>query len=501
MAVIVPRWEWRTFATWFGSAEAHFDSLEPLETKDSDELYFLAPRGANVKVRDDLLDIKTLEEVDSDGLERWMPVMKQAFPMNGTDLKRVFDAMAIPTPHIERDVYSFDQLLHELIEPAGSVRAVKVHKHRVRYMIGGCMAERTDVVADGQRIRTIAVESEAAADVAAAVRDLGLDGYLNTSYPQGLDRALDEQPDRVAVIDVGTNSVKFHLGERGNNGDWRTVVDRADVTRLGEGLARNGVISPGAMARTSDAIADMVDEAKDNGAMAIVAVGTAGMRIAENSSTVVAAIEHRTGVTLEVIPGEEEGRLAYVAAQASLGLGESSIAVFDTGGGSSQFTFGEGSRADERFSVNVGAAHYTEQFRLDEAVSDAVLASALDAISRDLHSVDGRPRPDVLVGMGGAITNMTAVSLSMETYDPEAVQGSILTCDEVDRQIQLYRSKGSQERRSVVGLQPNRAGVILAGASIVRTVMEKLSSESLVVSDRGLRHGLLLERFSAPAHS
>jgi exopolyphosphatase/guanosine-5'-triphosphate,3'-diphosphate pyrophosphatase len=182
-------------------------------------------------------------------------------------------------------------------------------------------------------------------------------------------------------------------------------------------------------------------------------------------------------------------------------LGDSSIVVFDTGGGSSQFTFGEGSLVDERFSVNVGAARYTEQFRLDAVVSGAVLSSALGAISDGLQSIDGRPRPDALVGMGGAITNMTAVSLSMVKYDPEAVQGSILTRDEVDRQIQLYQSMDSTERRSIVGLQPNRAGVILAGACIVRTIMEKLSSEALVVSDRGLRHGLLLERFSAVARS
>jgi len=100
------------------------------------------------------------------------------------------------------------------------------------------------------------------------------------------------------------------------------------------------------------------------------------------------------------------------------------------------------------------------------------------------------------VGMGGAITNMTAVSLTMTAYDPDAVQGAILTRDEVDRQIELFRSTDAAERRSIVGLQPNRAGVILAGACIVRTIMEKLSRESLVVSDRGLRHGLLLDRFT-----
>jgi exopolyphosphatase/guanosine-5'-triphosphate,3'-diphosphate pyrophosphatase len=241
----------------------------------------------------------------------------------------------------------------------------------------------------------------------------------------------------------------------------------------------------------------MVDEAKDEGAMAIVAVGTAGMRIAQNSDSVIDAIRKRTGVTIEVLQGDEEGRLAYVAVQAGLGLGDGSLVVFDTGGGSSQFTFGEGSRVAERFSVDVGAVRYTEQYRLDEAISESNLVSALEAISGDLSSTDGRPTPDVLVGMGGAITNITAVSLSLATYDPDIVQGAILTRSEVDRQIELYRSMDATERRNIVGLQPKRADVILAGACIVRTVMEKLSRDSLRVSDQGLRHGLLIERFGA----
>ena len=85
--------------------------------------------------------------------------------------------------------------------------------------------------------------------------------------------------------------------------------------------------------------------------------------------------------------------------------------------------------------------------------------------------------------------------LELEPYDPEVVQGSVLHAAEVDRQIELYRDRTADERREIVGLQPKRAEVILAGACIVRAVLEKLGAESLTVSDRGLRHGLLAERF------
>jgi exopolyphosphatase/guanosine-5'-triphosphate,3'-diphosphate pyrophosphatase len=174
--------------------------------------------------------------------------------------------------------------------------------------------------------------------------------------------------------------------------------------------------------------------------------------------------------------------------------------VFDTGGGSSQFTFGRGEHVDERFSLDVGAVRFAERFRLDGPVTEDVLADAGRAICADLARLDGRPRPDVLVALGGVVTNLAAVRHALATYDPDVVQGTTLERDEVDRQIELYRTRTADERRQVVGLQPGRAEVILAGALIVRTTMQKLGCASLVVSDRGLRHGVLLERFGeAPA--
>jgi exopolyphosphatase/guanosine-5'-triphosphate,3'-diphosphate pyrophosphatase len=130
-------------------------------------------------------------------------------------------------------------------------------------------------------------------------------------------------------------------------------------------------------------------------------------------------------------------------------------------------------------------------------VDDARLRDAKDAIATDLGRLDGRARPDALVGLGGALTNMAAVRHGLATYDPDIVHGTVLDRAEIDRQIELYRSRDAEARRSIVGLQPKRAEVILAGALIVRTVMDKLGSDALTVSDRGLRHGILIERFGA----
>jgi exopolyphosphatase/guanosine-5'-triphosphate,3'-diphosphate pyrophosphatase len=497
MEKITPRWEWRTFGRSFGDAEARLAALTPEGVQESDEDYLLSGAGGNVKVRAGLMDIKLLQQVNADGLEQWTPVMKAGFPLPASEVTRVFESLKLPLPELTRASYTFDAFIEAFAEEGGAIRKVDVHKRRVRYTVGGCTAEFSDVVANGKPTRTIAVESTDAEAVIRAVRELGLGGYTNTSYPRGLAALIDDEPERYAVIDAGTNSIKFHIGERDREGRWRTVVDRAELTRLGEGLAQQGVIIDAALERTVAAIAGMADEAKRHGVRAIAAVGTAGLRIAANGNEVVAAIQARTGVHIEVISGEEESRLAYLAAMSGLGLKTGSLVVFDTGGGSSQFTFGHDSNVDERFSVDVGAVRYTERYQLDGAVSPDTLREAMAAISADLSRIDGRPVPDKLVAMGGAVTNITAVRHGLATYDPAVVQGTLLDRAQIDRQIELYRSRDAEARRAIVGLQPKRAEVILAGACIVRTVMEKLGKHNFTVSDRGLRHGVLAERFDA----
>jgi exopolyphosphatase / guanosine-5'-triphosphate,3'-diphosphate pyrophosphatase len=494
MTEIRPRWEWRTFGTWFGAAEARLSDLQSTGVQESDELYFLSNGGDNVKVRDGLMDIKVLQEVDIDGLEQWRPVMKAAFPLDAATVVQVLAALRIDAP-VDRATYTQEEFVAAFSGSSGALRAVPVHKRRVRYSIGGCTSEVSDITADGRATRTVAIESEDAGAVLAAIRSVGFDGYRNISYPRGVAALLAGTPPRYAVIDVGTNSVKFHVGERATDGRWRAVVDRAEITRLGEGLEAAGEIAPDAIERTATAIAGMAAEAGRLDALAVAAVGTAGLRIARNGDAVREVIRSRAGVRVEAISGEDEARLAYLAAKAGLGLSEGRLVVFDTGGGSTQFTFGDGPTVGERFSVEVGAVRYTERFGLAGRVDRDVLSAALAAIAADLSCLDGRPATAALVAMGGAVTNMAAVKHGLARYDPDVVQGTVLDRDEIDRQIELYRERDTAGRRSVVGLQPKRSDVILAGTCIVRTVMEKLGAPQLTVSDRGLRHGLLAERF------
>ena len=190
MEKIIPRWEWRTFGESFGDADTKYAALTPTDVQESDELYFLtSENNENVKVRFDLMDIKTLVEVNADGLEQWKPVMKAKFPLPAAEVKQVLEALGVPAPTMARESYTLDQFVSELGEPGG-LRAVKVHKKRVRYKVNGCTSEVTDVVADGHKTRTVALELEDAARVITTVREMGLGGFPNISYPRGLKQLL-----------------------------------------------------------------------------------------------------------------------------------------------------------------------------------------------------------------------------------------------------------------------------------------------------------------------
>ena len=285
---IVPRWEWRTFGEHFGEAESAFAALTVERVDDSDELYLLASGSdASVKIRDGRFDVKALQAVDDAGLEQWLPVAKRTFPVSRADVGTLLERLRVPAPALDLEAYSLDDFLAKVVRVSDALQAVAVHKRRVHYTVSGCMAELSEIRTDAGSARSIAIESPDPDLVLAAVRELGLASRANVCMGRGLKALVGFGSKRYAVIDVGTNSVKLHIGERRADGAWSKVADRAAVTRLGEGLDATGSLGPEPMERTAEAIAAMADESRRAGAVAIAAVGTAGLRAAANGAAFV----------------------------------------------------------------------------------------------------------------------------------------------------------------------------------------------------------------------
>lgn len=189
MAEIKARWEWRTFGESFGAAEKNILSFPQDKARRSDEVYILSRNSMdNTKIRDMLLDIKTLRQVNADRLEQWFPVMKAGFPLAPPVLAEVFRAWRATLPRLKRDAYGYEEFLAELVSPHADLKTVRVEKERHGYMIDGCIVEIADLKFDGAPTRTVAVEMEDPEAVQATVRRLGLEGFENVNYLKALKR-------------------------------------------------------------------------------------------------------------------------------------------------------------------------------------------------------------------------------------------------------------------------------------------------------------------------
>ena len=365
---------------------------------------------------------------------------------------------------MKRDEYTYDQFIEEIVGGLDDLAVVKVTKKRHGFMIREVIVEVAEVTFDGVPLKTAAAEHIDPALVMEVVRELGLNALPNVNYIKAMKTGR-RHGGRVmgthAVIDMGTNSLKMHVATV-RDGRTEVLGDFTEVTRLGEGLHETGELSTEAIARNVEAIASFQAKAQELGAETVVAVGTMALRSASNSKVFTDAVRERCGLDVEVVPGEEEARLSYLAVLSGLGTGEGRVVVFDTGGGSTEFIFGDGEDILDRFSLDVGARQPTEQFCTSDPVTEAELA----AMVADLEAQFARLKPgvDSLVGMGGTVTSMGAVHHKMKVYDADVIQGSVLTLAEVERQVQMYRSLTIDERRETVGLMPKRADVILAGA-------------------------------------
>ncbi len=302
-------------------------------------------------------------------------------------------------------------------------------------------------------------------------------------------------PVKKAVIDVGTNSVKYCLAE-GQEGRFRILDDRVEIARLGEGLGASGQISAEALERNLKALEGFVARARGAGASEIAAVGTMALRTASNAGEFLKALKERTNLDLKVLSGEEEARLSYRAVMTLPGALKGRLVSFDTGGGSTEFAFCRDGKVKRQFSLDLGAVTATEAFFPTSPVEPGRLQWAMAALKRALKKGGLWGYGNALVGIGGSVTTLASVKLGLRRYAPEAVQGTVLTCQDLDCQIELYSSCSLSQRRKIPGLAPMRADVILAGACIVKAVMELLHRKSCTVSARSLRHGLLEELFA-----
>jgi hypothetical protein len=172
--------------------------LADVAPRNSSEIYILSLHGPqNAKLRDGLIDIKRLQQVDDDGLELWEPVFKAKFPLGRCDIAVAFSEWHLPLPALSRDSYTIEEFFNSLIAAQPALRVARVDKSRRGFDFQGCIAEFVRLSVESRSLQSFSLEHEDRSLILAALEQLGLDSHANTSYPLGLKRALGL--DRVAA--------------------------------------------------------------------------------------------------------------------------------------------------------------------------------------------------------------------------------------------------------------------------------------------------------------
>lgn len=308
------------------------------------------------------------------------------------------------------------------------------------------------------------------------------------------DDAARDRADPLAVIDVGSNSVRLLIARPSGGGSLDILDDASATLRLAREVDAHGRVAPEAFARTLGAIGDFVRLARRAGASEVRAVGTAALRDAANAGDLAAALRERWGIELEVLSGDEEARLA--AFGAVFGLPIERGLLLDLGGGSLLLARIEDRAAAETWTFPLGTLRLTDRFLASDPPADGE-AKALRRHVRERLAEAGVPRlgaGEALVGAGGTVRNLANVSRRARRYPISRLHGYALSARRLRRVARRLAALPLRERRLVRGLNADRAGIVAAGALAVDAVAAHARAGAVLVAGQGLREGVARSR-------
>jgi exopolyphosphatase/guanosine-5'-triphosphate,3'-diphosphate pyrophosphatase len=297
---------------------------------------------------------------------------------------------------------------------------------------------------------------------------------------------------KLAAFDVGTNTVLMLLVESDGSGKFKPTLERSRITRLGKGVDRTGKLDKETARLTLDTIAEFAEAARAAGAEKIIGVATSALRDASDGIDFIQRVKEKANIELKIIPGSEEAELSRLAVKRSLNLSaDLRLLIADIGGGSTELIRSEPGRSLTSVSLQIGSVRLTERIIQHDPPSKEEIEKITATIDEQLERLGWAFRPDVLVGIAGTVTTIAAVALGMRDYDGARVQGYVLMRDEVSAIVKRFGEATLAERKQIPGVLEARADVIFAGSMILERVMNRFEVGHVVVSDQGVRWGLV----------
>ncbi len=304
---------------------------------------------------------------------------------------------------------------------------------------------------------------------------------------------------RLAAIDIGSNSVRLLVAEALRGSTYRILDEEREPTRLGRSVSAKGQLDDESMERTITALRTFKQIAAGYQATSLRTIATCAVREARNGPEFCRRVREQVGLEVEVISGDREARLAFSSVQNAFDLSGKNVIVADIGGGSTEVVFATGNLIESIFSTPLGAVRLTEQFGLGEgAVPEAFQRDIVrmeEEIALCLKKRTTRPlfAPHFLVGCGGTFTTLAELVMASKKEIDIPVAGYKVSHAEVRHLLDRLLKIPLRSRRTMAGMTPDRADIILAGLSIVDALMKRFRVNTLVIHTRGVRDGLVRE--------
>ncbi|MCB8906238.1 MULTISPECIES: Ppx/GppA phosphatase family protein [unclassified Streptomyces] len=299
---------------------------------------------------------------------------------------------------------------------------------------------------------------------------------------------------RVAGIDCGTNSIRLLVADvHPDTGDLIELDRRMTIVRLGQGVDKTGRLAPEALERTFAACRAYAEVIKELGAEKVRFVATSASRDAENRADFVNGVVEILGVEPEVITGDQEAAFSFTGATGEL-HGDDRRLVVDIGGGSTEFVVGN-RHVEAARSVDIGCVRLTER----HVRHDPPTAEEADAIRADVRAALDLAAETVpidtaetLVGLAGSVTTVAAIALGLPEYDSEKIHHARISAAQVAEVTDRLLASTHAERAAIPVIHPGRVDVIIAGAIVLREIVERVGAHEVVVSEHDILDGIAL---------
>jgi exopolyphosphatase / guanosine-5'-triphosphate,3'-diphosphate pyrophosphatase len=297
---------------------------------------------------------------------------------------------------------------------------------------------------------------------------------------------------RVAAVDLGTNSTRLLVADV-DDGRVDEVVRRLAITRLGEGVDERRKLLPVPIARVRNTLSDYRREAEKLGATRVLAIATSAVRDAENGEAFLGEIEWSYGFATRLLDGDEEAALMLRGVSAGRAVAPGTLLV-DIGGGSTELVLSSANGGPESVSLDAGCVRLTERF----LASDPPAADELRAAAAEVRALLPAWEPAAAIGVAGTVTTLAMLDLGDSEYDPRRTHGHRLPHASVERELGRLAGMTQAEREALPGIEPGRAGVIVAGVVILREILDAYGLDEVEASERDILHGAALAAAELP---